>query len=298
VTRPSSRADPRARSPEVVALVSYQNPDGVPAEDLVLAAAFRRHGIEVAHPIWDDPSVDWSSFGIALVRSTWDYYHRRPQFLAWVNRARRHVALWNPPRTLRWNTDKRYLTDLARKGVPTVPTHWVRRGTSADLRSIAESRQWTSVVVKRTISAAGHKTYRFGPTELGRAQRTLDQLAQSADVMVQPYLDAVTTRGERSLIYLDGQFSHSVRRIPLFPTRDKSARESLTRTSATQRALADATLAAAPEEVLYARVDMVEDDQGRWTLMELEVTEPSLFFVPKPRAADLLVAGVAARLRR
>jgi hypothetical protein len=295
---PNSLRRPRRPTGGPVALVTYRTSKGVVAEDRILAEAFRRRGVQTVHAIWDDPGVDWSAFELAIVRSTWDYFHDRPRFLAWIDRTMRSVELWNPPDVLRWNTEKRYLADLERKGVPTVPTAWVRKGSRPDIARIASDRGWGSLVVKRTVSAAGEKTFRFGPGERTAARAAAARLARTGGVMVQPYLDAIETKGERSLIYLGGRYSHAVRRVPIFPRHDPAAREPLVRATPVMRAVAEAAINAAPNEVLYARADLLPDGQGGWRLLELEVTEPSLFFVPHPRAADRLVSASLLRMRR
>ena len=263
-----------------------------------MAAAIRKRGLSVAHPAWDDLSTDWSLFRIAVIRSTWDYHTRRSEFLRWVRRASVHVDLWNRPATLRWNTDKAYLRELEARGVPTVPTVWVDRGARVEVRALARERGWTSFVVKPAVSAAGANTYRFSLRRATAAQRHLDRLAGSGAVLVQPYMESVATKGERSLVFLDGRFSHAVRRVPLFPRPTHRPSEALAPAPRPLRELGRRALAHSPEAVLYARVDLVQDGGDRWRLLELEVTEPSLFFVPFPRAAATLASAIGRRLSR
>lgn len=281
-----------------MALVTYRNPHGILEEDRVLAAALRRRKLPVEHPVWDDPSVDWSRFSIAVVRSTWDYHKSPRQFLRWVRTASARVELWNRPRTLRWNTDKRYLADLEAAGVPTVPTVWVKRGGDCNLTGLIDTEGWDEVVVKPAVSAAGDDTYRVGRRTAKAGQQALDRLAARGTTMVQPYLRSVETTGERSLIFLGGRYSHAVRRTPLFPRRTRRAKETVASAPAELREIAALALRASPEEVLYARVDLVRDGHGAWKLLELELTEPSLFFVPFPRGADRLAAEIGRLLSR
>jgi glutathione synthase/RimK-type ligase-like ATP-grasp enzyme len=264
----------------------------------VLARSLRRRGLSVAHPVWDDPSADWDSFGITIVRSTWDYFHRRPAFLRWIRRAGRARNLWNPPEVLRQNTDKRYLADLARAGVPVVPTVWCRAGRSTDLRATMDQNGWSTVVVKPAVSGAGDRTLRVHRDRVENGQRHLSALVRTGHAMVQPYLESVARGGERSLIYLAGKYSHSVRRVPLFDRPPRARRETLTLASPEMRRIALAALEASPRPLLYARVDLVEDDQRAWRIMEVELTEPSLFFVPYPRAAQTFAAEIERKLRR
>lgn len=87
--------------------------------------------------MWDDPKLDWAGFDGVPVRSTWDYPLRRDAFLAWAGRAR---VTANPYDVLVWNTDKRYLQDLARAGVATVPTVILPPGQVRSPRCAARPR--------------------------------------------------------------------------------------------------------------------------------------------------------------
>jgi hypothetical protein len=92
----------------------------------LLLAALRAAGARAQPAVWDDDIVDWAAFDAVLVRSTWDYPLRRDEFLRWARGCPRTA---NPVDVLVWNTDKRYLDDLARAGVPTVPTLLVPPGS-------------------------------------------------------------------------------------------------------------------------------------------------------------------------
>jgi glutathione synthase/RimK-type ligase-like ATP-grasp enzyme len=287
-----------ARDPAAIALVSFRTPGGVPAEDRVLAKALRRVGWSVAHPIWNDPAVDWSSYRIAIVRSTWDYHRQRPAYLRWVRSTARRVELWNRPEVLRWNTDKRYLRDLARAGVPVVPTLWSPPGRPLDLAEAMDEHGWEMVVVKPAVSAAGDRTFRVGRAEADAGQRALARICRTGTGIVQPFWSSVESTGERSFVFLDGRFSHSVRRVPLFPRHARRRRERLAPASRAMRSVATQALSACPKDLLYARVDLIADAEGDWRVLEVELTEPSLFFVPYPKGAGTMAAAIVRRLAR
>jgi O-ureido-D-serine cyclo-ligase len=125
-------------------------------------------------------------------------------------------------------------------------------------------------------------------------------LAAGRSVLLQPYLAAVDRDGETALIYIGGRFSHAVRKGPLLPpdaaaTAALFAPEDIRPRSAAddELALGARVLAQLPfSEPLYARVDLIRDNQGVPCLLELELTEPSLFFAHAPGAAERLVAAV------
>ena len=262
-----------------------------------------RNGIHAEPVIWDSETANWSSYDLVLVRSTWDYASRRDAFIAWASSLPR-VA--NPAHVLAWNTDKRYLEALSAAGIPTVPT----RFSGPEARP--QLPDWTQFVIKPTISAGSADTARWRRGDDDQA--ALAHLASLRDAgrtaMLQPYLDAVDAAGESALIYLGGVFSHSVRKGPILTVGtppsaaaigDHDEREQITARTATEAelAVAERVLDAVPggrEQLIYARVDLIPDADGSPVLLELELTEPSLFLFTEPAAADRLAAAVMVAL--
>ena len=289
--------------PEVV-IASCAAAAGRDEDEPLLRAALTDAGIGSAVADWADPQVDWSRADAVVVRSTWDYAARRDEFLAWARRVEDGALLLNPADVLAWNTDKRYLAGLADAGVPVVPTAWADDG--AQLAAALE--RWPGdVVVKPTVSAGARDTARFG-ADARREAAALGAavLASGRAVMVQPYLDRLDADGETGLVYLDGVLSHAFRKGALLAGAALGpglyAEEEITPRAATaaQRAVGDAVLAAAEERLrrvpLYARVDLVPGADGEPVLLELELTEPSLFLTTDPAAAGRVAAALAARL--
>ena len=267
-------------------------------EDLPrLCAALARLGVAAEVVVWDDPAVDWRRFARIVVRSTWDYPARRGSFLAWAVRAAAAAPLHNPLALLRWSTDKRYLADLEAAGVAIVPTGWCKPGEAPVFPAGA-------FVVKPSIGAGSVGAARFGPTQHAEATAHVERLHAADQIaLIQPYLAAIDRRGETALVYVGGVFSHAVRKSAILTpglrmVGDLFAAEELAATtpSAAERALADAALAVVPGRgpLLYARVDLVPDDDGAPRLLELELCEPSLFLGLADGAADRLAAAIAA----
>ncbi len=113
-----------------------------------LLARLQALGADAQLLAWDDPAADPGSFDLCVIRSTWNYVHHLPRFLAWARRAARRTRLLNPWSIVRWNCDKRYLADLAARGVATVPTVFYPKGGRRRLRDIASGRGWTDLVIK------------------------------------------------------------------------------------------------------------------------------------------------------
>jgi glutathione synthase/RimK-type ligase-like ATP-grasp enzyme len=277
-------------------------------EDLPpLVAALCAAGADAEVADWDDPGVDWGAFQLALLRSTWDYTQRLAEFLAWADRTARLTRLENPPPVIRWNTDKHYLRDLVRTGVPCVPTRFVEPGeqTRHALEGFLREEAPAEWVVKPAVGAGSRDAARYARGEEGAAADHLERLLRGGrSVLLQPYLQRVDTEGESALIYLGGRFSHAIRKGPLLhrgssPTSALFAPEHITpRTPAAEELrVAERALAALPFAMpLYARVDLIGSGHGGPCLLELELTEPSLFFAHAPGAAGRLAAGLCALL--
>jgi glutathione synthase/RimK-type ligase-like ATP-grasp enzyme len=245
--------------------------------------------------VWDDPSVDWSAFDAVVVRSTWDYSARRDAFLTWARSIGDRLV--NPAAVIEWNTDKRYVDELRTAGIPVVATRLLTPGTPL-------GRMAAEIVVKPTVSAGSRDTGRFQPTQRRAAEALLHRIhASGRTAMVQPYVISVDERGETALVYLEGAFSHAVRKAPLLG-RDGSATSARfhpaavapCRATTAERALADSVLAFVEQRfstpLLYARVDLVRDAEGNPALLELEVTEPCLFLGHAPAAARRMAAAL------
>jgi glutathione synthase/RimK-type ligase-like ATP-grasp enzyme len=265
-----------------------------------LRAGLAARGIEAHVVAWDDPTISWRRFDAVLLRSTWDYTQRLAEFLGWCEGVSRLTRLLNPVEVVRWNTDKRYLGALATLGVPVIPSHFIAPGEDA-----AGFPDHAEFVVKPTVGAGSRGARRFVRAERAAAvAHARDLLDAGFHVLVQPYLEAVDRDGETALLYFDGAFSHAIRKGPLLPRGGTEATRALfaaehiqPRTpSAAERAVADAVLAALPFPTLaYARVDLLPGADGP-QLLELELSEPSLFLGTAPGAAERLADALRARL--
>lgn len=291
------------RVPTRVALITCAAFPELPVDERLLLEPLAARGVIATIAVWDDPAVDWDAFDLAVLRSPWDYSARRDEFVAWASTVPRLV---NPATVVAWNTDKRYLRELFRAGVPIVPTQWVTPGgrrwePSLDLAQLTRS---TEIVVKPAVSASARDTGRYdlssGPHR-DLAKEHVDRLiAAGRVVMVQPYLPEIDRYGETSLIFVGGAFSHAVRKGAVLagPEGGHAGEPVMPRTPTTvELELAARTLDAAAQlgqtELLYARVDVVPGPDLTPLLLELEVTEPSLYLDQARDAADRLADHIA-----
>jgi len=289
------------RPAPAVAVVTASVARGLDDDLAPLCDALDRRGIAHRLVDWDDPAVDWGAFGLVVVRSVWDYPRRRDELLAWAERVAARAPVLNPPAILRWSSDKRYLADLERAGVPVVATAFAAPGREMDWPDAEE------VVVKPAVSAGSLDTERYPAGRLGAARAHVARLhAEGRTAMAQPYLAAVEERGETALVHLGGAYSHAIRKGPMLVPGlevvsglfvEEDIRPAAP--SAREAAVARAALAAVPggaERLLYARVDLVPGPDGEPVVLELELLEPSLFLAHAPGAADRLAAAIAGRL--
>ncbi len=280
-----------------IALVTYRRLPDLDPDDRPLAAVLAGRGHQVAAAIWDDPAVDWASVDIAMLRSPWDYLHRRSEFLHWAARTAAATRLLNPLDLVRWNSHKSYLVELRRRGAPVIPTEIVPAGSSMDVRARMAGNGWPRAVLKPAVSADAYGTILVDEGGMAAAQAHADGLLGERDVMIQPYFASVEEPGERCLVHIDGRFSHAIRKRSHFRGGRHVGPEGVAVEAADdeREAAAHVLRLAGAEEALYARVDLARDDDGRPCLMELELVEPTLFFTGAPEAAERMADALEAR---
>jgi glutathione synthase/RimK-type ligase-like ATP-grasp enzyme len=284
-----------------VALATAAEAIGLDEDAPLLTAALRSQAVEADLAVWDDPTLDWASWDLTVVRSTWDYPRRPADFIAWARRVDRAGAVLNPPAVMAWNSDKRYLTELAAAGVPTVPT--AHFAPDEPVRVPADG----SFVVKPAVSAGSQDTARYGAGQHAQARAHARRLqARGRAVLLQPYLARVDERGETALIYVADRFSHAIRKGPILRAEPETvgglfAREDITARapSETEHEVAERALDALPfprSALLYARIDLLPGPDGTPLVLEVELVEPSLFLRFCDSAAERLAAAITARL--
>jgi glutathione synthase/RimK-type ligase-like ATP-grasp enzyme len=261
-------------------LVTCEKVPTLDPDDWLLARELQRRGLTVSIEAWSNRRAQWGASRLCVLRSTWDYHERCDEFIAWVGHAGSVTVLKNDPEVLRWNAHKSYLLELERRGVPVVPTAWVSRGRPCDLAELASARGWRDVVLKPARGAASHEVtlVHRGAASFAVGQERLGHLAQTQDVLVQPYLRSVVTYGERALIFFEGRYSHAVVKKPFDTVLVVGdAPSSLAQATPAELAVAAKALATVPGHPLYARIDLLRDDENRVCVNEVELIEPGLY---------------------
>ncbi len=289
-----------------------------------LLAALDKAHILGTPAVWSDESVDWSAADAVVIRSTWDYATRRPEFLSWVERVAAGTTLLNSADMILWNTNKRYLGELA-EHLPVVDTFYAEGDAQESLR-LAISRALDSpqaqgsptgageFVVKPTVSAGSRSTGRFSASDVKPASELAANIAASGrEVMIQPYLPSVDTNSETGLVYFNGQFSHAFEKGAILHLHEVGSDHAEHGLFALERigpriprsdqlevaqSLIDHVSSRFSEAPLYARVDLLDSIEGAPLILELEMTEPSWFLATSPGAADTAARAIRARVAK
>jgi hypothetical protein len=269
-------------------------------------------GIELVQAPWEDRTVDWDSFGLVVVRSPWNYVDRLDEFRQWLD-ARRHMrTIHNPVSLIEWNMDKRYLADLAARGVSIVPTVFAQ--SMEQFQVAARSAGSSEIVVKPSVSAGSRLTGRFVVEDPAAEELASQILAKGFAVMVQPFASRIDDHGEIGTVLFDGVVSHSFRKAALLAEGGALVggeyREEITAIVAPDDVLAVVEVAsiavtsiarergwlAANEELLYGRYDVVRLDDGSPALLEAELFEPCFFLPTDSESPRRFVDAVIRRL--
>ncbi len=290
-----------------VAIASFAAVPPQFTDDLLLAETLAERGVEVARIPWDDPAARWDSYDAVVIRSTWDYASRREEFVRWAESVGR--ALHNSAELVRWNSDKRYVGDLGAAGLPVVETRFVGPGDPVGALD-------GEIVVKPTVSAGGRDSGRFAPAAHGLARELIGRIhASDRTAMVQPFHASVDSAGETAVLCIDGEPAHVLRKGAVLrpdevaPTRDDAIGAAevmydpdlVVPGEATEDELELAREIVAEVErrfdylPLYARVDMIRDDDGAPLLLELEAIEPNFYLSQVPSTAPVVADAIVAR---
>ncbi len=264
-------------------------------DDQLFLMTLRQRGHRVDAVVWDDTHIDWADYDGVIIRSCWDYHKRPAEFLAWIDRLDgMGVRLWNPAPLLHWNHEKRYLIELAAQGIPIVPTIYLERGALVDLAQLLRDQQWADAVIKPAIAATAFHTWRTNITQAVTNQQQLAALVARGAVLVQPLMPEIA-QGEWSLLFFGGEFSHAVLKRPApgdFRSQDDfGGTVELRNPPPGMVDQAQHILSTLSSPWLYARVDGLVVGSV-FTLMELELIEPSLFLSAAPHAANMLATAL------
>lgn len=266
-------------------------------DDRLLQDALRERGFEATRVDWADASIDWTTFHVAVFRTTWDYFEQQGRFRNWLTQVATQTRLCNPAALVTWNMDKHYLADLQAAGLPIVPTLFVERGDARSLAKCLAIAGWDEAVIKPCISGAARHTYRVDAQNASAIEHVIRPILAEESFLLQAFQHRVVDQGEDTLMVIDGHFTHAVRKLAKsgdFRVQDDhGGTVHACEPSQAQIDLAIRAMGACSPAPAYGRVDMVQDDHGDWVIMELELIEPELWLRRHPPAAARFADAIA-----
>ncbi|MFC6998388.1 ATP-grasp domain-containing protein [Rufibacter roseus] len=261
------------------AIQSYGSLSG--SEDGQLLDFLASKGVDITPEVWDNAEVNWQQYDLAIFKSPWDYFDKFPAFREWLDKVEElGLRTLNPLKTIRWNTDKHYLLDVAKAGLPVVPTELLKRGQQAKLEHIFTRFGTDKIIIKPTVSGGAKNTFIVKREEVENVLPRLQELLISEDYLAQPFMPQVQEEGEWSFLFFNGRYSHTV--LKSAKSGDFRVQHFFGGTIHPQPApehllpQAQKYIDQFAQGCLYARVDGV-DVNGELQLMELELIEPFLF---------------------
>ncbi|MBC6365180.1 RimK family alpha-L-glutamate ligase [Algoriphagus sp. AK58] len=268
-----------------IAIVSYFSTGAYDTntidEDKLLSEILTELGVSHEIQAWSDPNVDWSSFSLLLIKSTWDYFDFYPEFLLWIEKIKAlGIPVLNDLDIVRWNSSKDYLLEIESQGFPTIAGVMLEKGSKPTLDQIQKKVNSDTIVVKPLVSGGAKNTLRIPVSEWSNFEEKVTELVKEEAFLAQPYVKEVSEVGEYSLIFFNQQFSHAVLKTPA----KSDFRVQHYYGGTIQEIQPDSSLLEPAQKLidtfgkgtLYGRVDGVLID-GVFYLMELELIEPYLF---------------------
>jgi hypothetical protein len=280
------------------AFLTLSDPAGFVIDDDLAHAPLARRGWQVENLPWDRPGIDWKRFDRVVLRSTWDYQHQPEKFLATLAAIEAAgTRLDNSLEIVRWNMHKTYLRDLEARGVPTVPTFWRDGLAPGQLLPLFDELASDEAVIKPVTSGNAQGAYRLDRARAKAQAAEIEKYFAGRPLMMQPFERGILAEGEFSLIYFNGELSHSILKVPKpgdFRVQEEHGADIRSVRAETVLAAAGAAaIAAVGQPLLYARADLVRHGAG-FRIMELELVEPAIYLRMDPGAPDRFAAAVAA----
>ncbi len=265
-------------------------------EQQILLTALENEGLKVDRVGWDS-DFDWSSTRMALIRETWDYYIRIDEFTKWLHQVKDQTQLANPFKTLTWNLDKFYLRDLQQKGINIPETLFIEKGDKSTLNDLQKITGWNEMIIKPAVAGAARDTFRISLETIDEHEEIFQKLVKKEKMLFQRFQSDIIENGERTLVLIDGEYTHSVLKRAKagdFRVQDDHGGTVHQYTPTMEEiAFAQHSLSKVSPVPFYGRVDIVTDVNGQLALQELELIEPELWF----RECEIAAQKLALRLK-
>lgn len=281
-----------------------ENPDWyvkqVIKEDLLVQKALEKKGLRVIRTFWDNPDFNFAEAEITLFRTIWDYFHRYSEFSKWLDENKTKTKMINSPEIIRWNIDKHYLIDLQKNGVNIPNTLFVRKGDNRSLQQIFDKASWNDAVLKPAVSGAGRHTYKLNSTNIESYSNVYKELIAKEDMILQEFQYNISEKGEVAFMIFNNKFSHAI--LKKAKKGDFRVQDDFGGTvhnyKPTQEEVDFAlkVVSVCNPQPVYARVDVIFDNDNKPAIGELELIEPELWFRFSNNAADIFADAILEEL--
>jgi len=269
-----------------IALITYHDTgaydtDTVESEDDKLLIFLKSKGLDIEMVIWNDRSINWDKFSVAILKSPWDYFDLISDFYEWLDLLeQKNIKLLNPVNVVRWNADKHYLAEIADAGLKIIPSYFISKGEKIDLKQFFQKFEANRLIVKPCVSGGAKNTFKVSLENVEEINTKLSKLLIDEDYIIQPFLNEILEEGEWSFIFFNGIYSHSlVKQAKKGDFRVQPAHGGSVHPQQADNDLirvAQAYVDQFAKNCLYARVDGTFVN-SQFLLMELELIEPFLF---------------------
>jgi glutathione synthase/RimK-type ligase-like ATP-grasp enzyme len=246
----------------------------------LLANALQKHSIELVPIYWEDAPIDFKDFAAVMPLNSWSYPEKTTVFQGYIDTINQYgTRLINPHWVLMDNMNKSYLERLYKSGAPVPPTLIIAASEHDKIYAAFDQLSCDEIIIKPIIGAGAWRQVRL---KRGETLPNADLLPPN-QALIQPFLPKVAEIGELSMLFFGNEFSHALMKTPKLGDYR----------SQTKYGAIETNIAPPPEaleagkkilqsydpnnELGYARVDMVQNQDGQWLLMEMEMIEPYLY---------------------
>ena len=265
-------------------------------EDQLVSDALKNEEISVERKSWSDPDFDWSTTKFIIFRSTWDYFDRYDEFTVWLKNVSTKTTLLNSAEIIHWNIDKHYLLDLKQKGIHICESYFIEKGTDTSLLELHDNLGWEKTVLKPCVSGAARHTYKLEKDTFDQHEMNFQELISNEAMMLQPFQENIMTVGEFSFVIINGKYSHAVLKIAKpgdFRVQDDfGGTVHVHQANEEQIQFSENAVKACKGKPMYARVDVIIDNDDKLAISEIELIEPELWFRNHQNAALILAKEI------
>lgn len=265
-----------------VAILSSKKWQNKVTDDILLKQELIKSNFNATIIAWDETN-DYSKYDTVIIRSIWGYEEDIEKFEKFLDTlTKNNIIILNSISIMKNNYYKEKQFELLDKyDIPHIKTVFIPKNTK-DIISLVKENIEGEMIIKPSISASGKNTYllnsnskRKNIISLNDVNLKFEEINKTTSLMLQPFIKEIDD-GEISLIYIDGKFSHAIKRFPSVFNENKGI---------TYFADVPKNLLALGNRILeikeyqgslYERIDVVKKD-NEYIVMELELVEPALF---------------------